>query len=84
MERYNFKLQVNQSYGKEVVEDDLRFSLRSFLVKLSLSKDLSGVLPRGMMTLLFDCHLVAFVLLMLRSLHIFLSIFFLHGRIIYL
>ncbi|KMT05162.1 hypothetical protein BVRB_7g173100 [Beta vulgaris subsp. vulgaris] len=46
LERYNFKLQVNQSYGKEVVEDDLRFSLRSFLVKLSLSKDLSGVLPR--------------------------------------
>ncbi|XP_021774525.1 DNA polymerase zeta processivity subunit-like [Chenopodium quinoa] len=46
LERYNFKLQVNQSYGSNVEEADLGFSLRSFLVKLSLSKDLLRVLPR--------------------------------------
>ncbi|KNA05502.1 hypothetical protein SOVF_189750 isoform B [Spinacia oleracea] len=46
LERYNFKLQVNQSFGSKVEESDLGFSLRSFLLKLSLSKDLARVLPR--------------------------------------
>ncbi|CAO2826055.1 unnamed protein product [Amaranthus hypochondriacus] len=46
LERYNFKFQVNQSGGPKVQESDLGFSLRSFLVKLSLSKALARVLPR--------------------------------------
>lgn len=46
LESYNFKLQVNQSYGSKVEEADLGFSLRSFLVKLSLSKALARILPR--------------------------------------
>ncbi|KAF8380082.1 hypothetical protein HHK36_027552 [Tetracentron sinense] len=45
-ERFIFKLRVNQSYGSKVEEADLEFSLRSFLIKLSVSEPLTKVLPR--------------------------------------
>lgn len=47
LERYVFKIMVNQSYGSMVEEGNLDFSLRSFLIKLSVSKSLSKVLPQG-------------------------------------
>lgn len=47
LERYVFKITVNQSYGSMVEEGHLEFSLRSFLIKLSVSKPLSKVLPQG-------------------------------------
>ncbi|KAI8011428.1 DNA polymerase zeta processivity subunit [Camellia lanceoleosa] len=46
LERFIFKLFVNQSYGAKVEEADLEFSLRSFLIKLPLSETLTKVLPR--------------------------------------
>jgi len=47
LERFIFKLAMDQSYGLKVEEGDLEFSLRSFLVKLSVSEGLTKVLPRG-------------------------------------
>lgn len=47
VERFVFKLAVNLSYGSKVEEADLEFSLRSFLIKLSVSESLTKVLPRG-------------------------------------
>lgn len=47
VERYIFKLMINQSYGSKVEEGELEFSLRSFLIKLSVSQSLSKVLPKG-------------------------------------
>ncbi|KAL9226067.1 hypothetical protein vseg_001919 [Gypsophila vaccaria] len=46
LERYIFKLQVNQSYNLKVEEADLGFTLRSFLLKLSLSKGVTKILPK--------------------------------------
>ncbi|GAV64104.1 HORMA domain-containing protein [Cephalotus follicularis] len=46
MEKFIFKLTVNQSFGSKVEEADLKFSLRSFLIKLSVSESLTKVLPR--------------------------------------
>ncbi|KAE8038283.1 hypothetical protein FH972_010808 [Carpinus fangiana] len=45
VERFVFKLTVNQSYGSKLEEADLEFSLRSFLIKLSVSESLTRVLP---------------------------------------
>jgi len=47
VERFVFKLAVNLSYGSKVEEADLEFSLRSFLIKLSVSESLTKVLPRS-------------------------------------
>lgn len=47
IERFVFKLNVNQSYNSKVEEADLEFSLRSFLVKLPVSEPLTKVLPRS-------------------------------------
>jgi mitotic spindle assembly checkpoint protein MAD2B len=47
VERFVFKLTVNQSYGSKLEEADLEFSLRSFLIKLSVSESLTRVLPHG-------------------------------------
>ncbi|XP_062082342.1 DNA polymerase zeta processivity subunit isoform X2 [Humulus lupulus] len=44
VERFIFKLVVNQSYGSKVGEADLEFSLRSFLIKLSVSESITRVL----------------------------------------
>ena len=46
VERFVFKLAVNLSYGSKVEEAD-EFSLRSFLIKLSVSESLTKVLPCG-------------------------------------
>ncbi|KAG8653139.1 DNA polymerase zeta processivity subunit [Manihot esculenta] len=46
VERFIFKLTVNQSCDLKVEESDLEFSLRSFLMKLSGSGPLTKVLPR--------------------------------------
>ena len=43
VERFIFKLRVNQN----VEEGSLEFSLRSFLMKLSVSAPLTKLLPRG-------------------------------------
>lgn len=47
VERFVFKLAVNQSYGSRVEEADLEFSLRSFFIKLPFSESLTRVLPEG-------------------------------------
>ncbi|KAL5579814.1 hypothetical protein UlMin_012256 [Ulmus minor] len=47
IERFMFKLTVNQSYGSKVEEADLEFSLRSFLLKLSVSEPLTKFLPQS-------------------------------------
>ena len=47
VERFVFKLTVNLSYGSKVEDADLEFSLRSFLIKLSVSEPLTKFLPRG-------------------------------------
>ncbi|KAB1216955.1 DNA polymerase zeta processivity subunit [Morella rubra] len=46
VERFVFKLTVNQTYGSKLEEADLQFSLRSFLIKLQVSASLTKVLPR--------------------------------------
>ncbi|XP_028799568.1 DNA polymerase zeta processivity subunit isoform X1 [Neltuma alba] len=47
LEKFVFKLAVNQSYGSNVDEADLELSLRSFLIKLSVSESLTKDLPPG-------------------------------------
>ncbi|POO01526.1 HORMA domain containing protein [Trema orientale] len=47
VERFMFKLAVNQSYGSKVEEGELEFSLRSFLIKLSVSEPLTRILAHG-------------------------------------
>ncbi|KAJ4972943.1 hypothetical protein NE237_006117 [Protea cynaroides] len=47
IERFLFKLMVNQSYKFRVEAADLEFSLRSFLMKLSMSESLTKALPKG-------------------------------------
>ncbi|GLU17998.1 hypothetical protein SLE2022_343220 [Rubroshorea leprosula] len=46
VERFVFKLTTNQCDGLDVEESGLEFSLRSFLIKLSVSQPLMKVLPR--------------------------------------
>uniref|UniRef100_F6H4T8 HORMA domain-containing protein n=1 Tax=Vitis vinifera TaxID=29760 RepID=F6H4T8_VITVI len=46
IERFIFKLAVNQSYDSKVEEAALEFSLRSFLIKLPVSETLTKALPR--------------------------------------
>ncbi|KAI6688887.1 hypothetical protein NL676_025715 [Syzygium grande] len=46
LERFIFKLSVNQSYGSKVEDADLEFSLRSFLIKLSVSQPLTSALSQ--------------------------------------
>ncbi|CAA7404953.1 unnamed protein product [Spirodela intermedia] len=47
MEKFMFRLAVNQSYGSKVEERDLEFALRAFLIKLSVSETLTKPLPAG-------------------------------------
>ncbi|KAL6492997.1 DNA polymerase zeta processivity subunit [Orobanche gracilis] len=47
IERFVFKLNVNQSYPSTVEPVDLEFSLRSFLIKLPVSEALTKTLPRS-------------------------------------
>lgn len=46
LEKFVFKLAVNQSHGSNVDEADLERSLRSFLIKLSVSESLTKDLPQ--------------------------------------
>ncbi|KAJ8755104.1 hypothetical protein K2173_016833 [Erythroxylum novogranatense] len=46
VERFVFKLMLSQSYGSTVEEGVLELSLRSFLIKLSLSEHLTSVLHK--------------------------------------
>ncbi|KAL6553327.1 DNA polymerase zeta processivity subunit [Orobanche gracilis] len=46
IEKFVFKLNVNQSYPSTVEQVDLEFSLRSFLIKLPVSEALTKTLPR--------------------------------------
>lgn len=45
LEKFVFKLAMNLSYGSAVEEVDLESSLRSFLIKLSVSESLTKKLP---------------------------------------
>lgn len=45
IERFVFKLNVNQSYTSKVEERDLEFSLRAFLIKLTVADTLTKALP---------------------------------------
>lgn len=47
LEKFVFKLAVNQSYGSNMDEAELELSLRSFLTKLSVSGSLTKDLPQG-------------------------------------
>ncbi|CAN6559602.1 unnamed protein product [Malus baccata var. baccata] len=47
VERFMFKLNVNQSHGSRVEEADLEFSLRSFFIKLPVAEPLTKALPQG-------------------------------------
>lgn len=47
VEKFSFKLVLNQSYDRMVKDSDLEFSLRSFLIKISISKPLTKVLPHS-------------------------------------
>ncbi|XP_021818672.1 DNA polymerase zeta processivity subunit-like [Prunus avium] len=46
VERFMFKLTVNQSYGLRVEEADLEFSLRSLFIELPFAESLTRVLPQ--------------------------------------
>ncbi|XP_068657540.1 DNA polymerase zeta processivity subunit [Aristolochia californica] len=45
IEKFVFKLSLNLSHKLEVEEPDFEFSLRSFLIKLSVTKSLTRALP---------------------------------------
>lgn len=47
IERFVFKLNVNQSYNSKVEQAEMEFALRSFLIKLPVSEPLTKVLPRS-------------------------------------
>ena len=47
IERFVFKVNLNLSFGSKVEQSDLKFSLRSFLIKLPVSESLTKLLPRG-------------------------------------
>ncbi|KAL7103233.1 hypothetical protein ACP275_08G167400 [Erythranthe tilingii] len=47
VERFVFKINVNDSYSSKVEQSQLEFSLRSFLIKLPVSEPLTKVLPRN-------------------------------------
>ncbi|KAJ8477645.1 hypothetical protein OPV22_021372 [Ensete ventricosum] len=47
VEKFVFKIIVNQSYNSKVEENDLEFALRAFLIKLTVAKPLTKPLPSG-------------------------------------
>lgn len=80
LEKFVFKLALDQYYGTEVEESDLESSLRLFLNKLSVSESLTKELPQGKCeySLAFDSlfFLTLFYLLfLLISLSLSLSLF---------
>lgn len=55
IEKFVFKLAVNQSYGSKLEEADLEFALRAFLIKLTVAEPVTKSLPSGSLF-----HLVIF------------------------
>ncbi|CAL9057903.1 unnamed protein product [Musa banksii] len=47
VEKFIFKIIVNQSYNSKVEENDLEFALRAFLIKLTIAEPLTKPLPSG-------------------------------------
>ncbi|CAD5184624.1 unnamed protein product [Musa acuminata subsp. malaccensis] len=47
IEKFIFKIIVNQSYNSKVEENDLEFALRAFLIKLTVAEPLTKPLPSG-------------------------------------
>lgn len=47
IEKFVFKLAVNQTYHSKVEENDLEFALRAFLIKLTVAEPLTKTLPAG-------------------------------------
>ncbi|ONK72120.1 uncharacterized protein A4U43_C04F15950 [Asparagus officinalis] len=47
VERFVFKLNVNQSYTSQFEESELEFALRAFLIKLTVAEPLTKALPSG-------------------------------------
>jgi mitotic spindle assembly checkpoint protein MAD2B len=47
VEKFVFKLAVNQSYGSKIEEASLEFALRAFLIKLAVAEPLTRTLPSG-------------------------------------
>lgn len=50
-EKFVFKLSVNQSYGSKLEEADLEFSLRAFLIKLTVAEPVTKSLPSGSLSI---------------------------------
>lgn len=47
VERFVFKINVNQSYTSEIKENELEFTLRAFLIKLTVAEPVTKTLPSG-------------------------------------
>lgn len=47
VEKFVFKLAVNQSYGSKLEEANLEFALRAFLIKLTVAEPVTKPLPSG-------------------------------------
>ncbi|CAL9098394.1 unnamed protein product [Musa textilis] len=47
VEKFVFKIIVNQSYNSKVEENDVEFALRAFLIKLTVAEPLTKPLPSG-------------------------------------
>jgi len=52
VERFVFKLNVNQSYASQIEENELEFALRAFLIKLTVAEPLTKALPSGYIKIL--------------------------------
>jgi mitotic spindle assembly checkpoint protein MAD2B len=51
IEKFVFKLLVNQSYGSKLEEADLEFVLRAFLIKLTVAEPVTKSLPSGSLSI---------------------------------
>lgn len=81
VERFVFKLNVNQNFAASLPVNDIEYSLRTFLIKLSVSEPLLRPLPQGLLpgsplVQNFACghslslhHRMSFVRAILSSLH---------------
>lgn len=47
IERFVFKINVNQTYRSDVDQNELEFALRAFLVKLTVAEPITKMLPPG-------------------------------------
>jgi hypothetical protein len=47
VEKFVFKLAVNQSYGSKLEEANLEFALRAFLIKLTVAEPVTKPVPPG-------------------------------------